>query len=211
VIAVGREYHGKGLKIDRPIPFHTGWISFFAWHRRLIPSALWLELVRRRKIHPVRLCSRFLQMTVNDRSAYDQEKQLCSNFFARNHQLRDKSSAHNCFHNQFRPIQRKFPEYMIFSRYPLRTIFSKCHNKHSRTSRKNPKVHPCFSYPWFLGFTYPAPTGHYFSLILVKNRRYFITGLLSATILCLFAYIANGFQGNVISFVCFINKQGRTL
>ncbi|XP_070144167.1 uncharacterized protein [Drosophila kikkawai] len=47
--------------------------------------------------HPVRLCPRFLQMSVDARSGYIQKKQLCLNCFARGHQLRDCTSTHSCF------------------------------------------------------------------------------------------------------------------
>ncbi|KAH8320190.1 hypothetical protein KR059_011228, partial [Drosophila kikkawai] len=46
--------------------------------------------------HPVRLCPRFLQMTIVDRTSYIQKKQLCSNCFASGHPLRNCTSAHNC-------------------------------------------------------------------------------------------------------------------
>jgi len=49
-----------------------------------------------KKNHPVCICPRFLQMTVEDRLAYIQRKQFCSNFFASTHQFRDCISAHNC-------------------------------------------------------------------------------------------------------------------
>ncbi|XP_070141653.1 uncharacterized protein [Drosophila kikkawai] len=47
--------------------------------------------------HPVRLCPRFLQMSVDARSGYIKKKQLCLNCFARGHQLRDCTSTHSCF------------------------------------------------------------------------------------------------------------------
>ncbi|XP_043861816.1 uncharacterized protein LOC122756427 [Drosophila santomea] len=47
--------------------------------------------------HPVRLCPRFLQMSVDSRSGYIKKKQLCLNCFARGHQLRDCTSTHSCF------------------------------------------------------------------------------------------------------------------
>jgi len=49
-----------------------------------------------KKNHPMRICPRFLQMTVDDRLAYIQRKQLCSNCFASSHQFRYCTSAHNC-------------------------------------------------------------------------------------------------------------------
>jgi len=49
-----------------------------------------------KKNHPVRICPRFLQMTVDDSLAYIQRKQLCFNCFASSHQFRDCTSAHNC-------------------------------------------------------------------------------------------------------------------
>jgi len=49
-----------------------------------------------KKNHPERIYPRFLQMTVEDRLAYTQRKQLCSNCFASSHQFRDCTSAHNC-------------------------------------------------------------------------------------------------------------------
>ncbi|XP_070068037.1 uncharacterized protein [Drosophila takahashii] len=39
--------------------------------------------------HPVRLCQRFLQMSVDARANYIKKKQLCLNCFARGHQLRE--------------------------------------------------------------------------------------------------------------------------
>ncbi|XP_060665574.1 uncharacterized protein LOC132797817 [Drosophila nasuta] len=47
--------------------------------------------------HPVRVCPRFLQMSVNERTTYIKQKSLCLNCFARGHQLRECTSAHNCF------------------------------------------------------------------------------------------------------------------
>ncbi|XP_060665550.1 uncharacterized protein LOC132797788 [Drosophila nasuta] len=47
--------------------------------------------------HPVRVCPRFLQMSVNERMTYIKQKGLCLNCFARGHQLRECTSAHNCF------------------------------------------------------------------------------------------------------------------
>lgn len=47
--------------------------------------------------HPVRLCPRFLQMSVDQRSTYIKQRKLCLNCFARGHQLRDCTSIHNCF------------------------------------------------------------------------------------------------------------------
>ncbi|XP_070139461.1 uncharacterized protein [Drosophila kikkawai] len=46
--------------------------------------------------HPVRLCPRFLQMTIVDRPSYIEKKQLCSNCFASGHPLRNCTSAHSC-------------------------------------------------------------------------------------------------------------------
>ncbi|XP_070142317.1 uncharacterized protein [Drosophila kikkawai] len=50
-----------------------------------------------RENHPIRMCPRFLQMSVDARSGYIQRKQLCLNCFARGHQLRDCTSTHSCF------------------------------------------------------------------------------------------------------------------
>ncbi|XP_051864343.1 uncharacterized protein LOC127566356 [Drosophila albomicans] len=47
--------------------------------------------------HPVRVCQRFLQMSVNERMTYIKQKSLCLNCFARGHQFRECTSAHNCF------------------------------------------------------------------------------------------------------------------
>ncbi|XP_043065496.1 uncharacterized protein LOC122320916 [Drosophila ficusphila] len=47
--------------------------------------------------HPVRLCQRFLQMSVDARTNYIKKKQLCLNCFARGHQLRECTSTHSCF------------------------------------------------------------------------------------------------------------------
>ncbi|XP_041675602.1 uncharacterized protein LOC121530510 [Drosophila eugracilis] len=47
--------------------------------------------------HPIRLCPRFLNMSVDARSGYIKKKQLCLNCFARGHQLRDCTSTHSCF------------------------------------------------------------------------------------------------------------------
>ncbi|XP_041449494.1 uncharacterized protein LOC121404255 [Drosophila obscura] len=49
-----------------------------------------------RSYHPVRSCPEFLRLTVQERSSYIQQKQLCLNCFARGHQLRDCTSAYNC-------------------------------------------------------------------------------------------------------------------
>ncbi|XP_051858192.1 uncharacterized protein LOC127565105 [Drosophila albomicans] len=46
--------------------------------------------------HPVRVCPSFLEMSVNDRMSYIKQKSLCLNCFARGHQLREYTSAHNC-------------------------------------------------------------------------------------------------------------------
>ncbi|XP_060665547.1 uncharacterized protein LOC132797785 [Drosophila nasuta] len=46
--------------------------------------------------HPVRVCPSFLEMSVNDRMSYIKQKSLCLNCFARGHQLRECTSAHNC-------------------------------------------------------------------------------------------------------------------
>jgi len=51
----------------------------------------------KKEIHPVRTCARFLQMTVDERSAYIKRKQLCLNCFARGHHLRDCKGTHSCF------------------------------------------------------------------------------------------------------------------
>jgi len=45
--------------------------------------------------------------TVDDRLAYIQRKQLCSNCFASSHQLRDCTSAHNCLTCQDRCLRQK--------------------------------------------------------------------------------------------------------
>ncbi|XP_070062805.1 uncharacterized protein [Drosophila virilis] len=50
-----------------------------------------------RENHPIRLCPRFLQMPVSERATYIKQQKLCLNCFARGHQLRDCTSAHNCF------------------------------------------------------------------------------------------------------------------
>ncbi|XP_043063811.1 uncharacterized protein LOC122319976 [Drosophila ficusphila] len=47
--------------------------------------------------HPVRLCQRFLQMSVEAQTNYIKKKQLCLNCFARGHQLRECTSTHSCF------------------------------------------------------------------------------------------------------------------
>ncbi|XP_044573635.1 uncharacterized protein LOC123257758 isoform X2 [Drosophila ananassae] len=47
--------------------------------------------------HPVRVCPRFLQMPVSERSAYIRRKKLCLNCFAGGHQLKECTSKHNCF------------------------------------------------------------------------------------------------------------------
>jgi len=47
--------------------------------------------------HPVRLCQRFLRMSVDARTNYIKNKQLCLNCFARGHQLRECTSTHSCF------------------------------------------------------------------------------------------------------------------
>jgi len=44
------------------------------------------------------------QMTVDDRLAYIQKKQLCSNCFASSHQFRDCTSAHDCLTCQDRTL-----------------------------------------------------------------------------------------------------------
>ncbi|XP_041450162.1 uncharacterized protein LOC121404571 [Drosophila obscura] len=49
-----------------------------------------------RSYHPVRSCPEFLRLTVQERSSYIQQKQLCLNCFARGHQLWDCTSAYNC-------------------------------------------------------------------------------------------------------------------
>jgi len=66
-----------------------------SFNTRLVPIPKGCDLCSK-KNHPVRICPRFLQMTVDDRLAYIQKKQLCSNCFASSHQLRDCTSAHNC-------------------------------------------------------------------------------------------------------------------
>jgi len=72
-----------------------------SFNTRLVPIPkgcdLWLK-----KNHPVRICPRFLQMTVDDRLAYIQMKQLCSNRFGSRRQFRDCTSAHNCLSCQDR-------------------------------------------------------------------------------------------------------------
>ncbi|KAH8292646.1 hypothetical protein KR054_004088, partial [Drosophila jambulina] len=47
--------------------------------------------------HPIQLCPRFLNMSIEARSGYIKKKQLCLNCFARGHQLRDCTSTHSCF------------------------------------------------------------------------------------------------------------------
>jgi len=47
--------------------------------------------------HPIRLCPSFLHMSVNERSSYIKKQKLCLNCFARGHQLKDCTSAHNCY------------------------------------------------------------------------------------------------------------------
>jgi len=66
-----------------------------SFNTRLVPIPKGCDLCLK-KNHPVRICPRFLQMTVDDRLAYTQRKQLCSNCFASSHQSRDCTSAHNC-------------------------------------------------------------------------------------------------------------------
>jgi len=66
-----------------------------SFNTRLVPIPTGCDLCSK-KNHPVRICPRFLQMTVDDRLAYIQRKQLCSNCFASSHQFRDCTSAHNC-------------------------------------------------------------------------------------------------------------------
>lgn len=46
--------------------------------------------------HPIRLCPKFVQMSVNERSNTIKQHKLCLNCFARGHQLKDCTSAHNC-------------------------------------------------------------------------------------------------------------------
>ncbi|XP_043865316.1 uncharacterized protein LOC122757417 [Drosophila mojavensis] len=46
--------------------------------------------------HPVRLCPRFIQMSLAARETYIKRRQLCLNCFAQGHQLRDCTSIHNC-------------------------------------------------------------------------------------------------------------------
>jgi len=46
--------------------------------------------------HPIRLCRKFVEMTVNKRSSTIKQHKLCLNCFARGHQLKDCTSAHNC-------------------------------------------------------------------------------------------------------------------
>jgi len=92
---------------------------------RLVPIPKVCDMCSK-KNHSVRICPRFLQMTVDYRQAYIQRKQLCSNCFGSSHKFRDCTSAHNCltcqdrhhtllgqyppqFHTSFRPIQSKFP------------------------------------------------------------------------------------------------------
>jgi len=66
-----------------------------SFNTRLVPIPNGCDLCSK-KNHPVRLCPRFLQMTVVDCLAYIQRNQLCSNCFASSHQFRDCTSAHNC-------------------------------------------------------------------------------------------------------------------
>jgi len=66
-----------------------------SFNTRLVPVPKGCDLCSK-KNHPVRICPRFLQMMVDDRLAYIQKKQLCSNCFASSHQFRDCTSAHNC-------------------------------------------------------------------------------------------------------------------
>jgi len=65
-----------------------------SFNTRLVPIPTGCGLCSK-KNHPVRICPRFLQMTVDDRLAYIQRKQFCSNCFASSHQNRDCTSAHN--------------------------------------------------------------------------------------------------------------------
>lgn len=47
--------------------------------------------------HPIRLCPQFLQMSVPDRCTYIKQQKLCLNCFARQHQVAQCTSIHNCF------------------------------------------------------------------------------------------------------------------
>jgi len=65
-----------------------------SFNTRLVPIPKGCDLCLK-KNHPVRICPPILQKTVDDRLAYIQRKQLCSNCFASSHQFRDCTSAHN--------------------------------------------------------------------------------------------------------------------
>jgi len=67
-----------------------------SYETRVAPKSKGCDLCKKEN-HPVRTCARFLQMTVDKRSAYIKRKQLCLNCFARGHQLRDCESTHSCF------------------------------------------------------------------------------------------------------------------
>jgi len=62
-----------------------------SYETRVAPKPKGCDLCKKEN-HPVRTCARFLQMTVDERSAYIKRKQLCLNCFARGHQLRDCES-----------------------------------------------------------------------------------------------------------------------
>ncbi|KAH8244614.1 hypothetical protein KR038_009979, partial [Drosophila bunnanda] len=62
---------------------------------RVIPAPRRCDLCSR-KNHPLRICPRFLEMTVLERSNIVRKKQLCWNCLARFHKQRDCSSAHSC-------------------------------------------------------------------------------------------------------------------
>ncbi|XP_041452005.1 uncharacterized protein LOC121405395 [Drosophila obscura] len=75
-----------------PTPAHRRVNSF---EGRISNKARTCDLCSR-SYHPVRSCPEFLRLTVQERSSYIQQKQLCLNCFARGHQLRDCTSAYNC-------------------------------------------------------------------------------------------------------------------
>jgi len=66
-----------------------------SFNTSIVPTPKGCELCSE-KNHLVRICPRFLQMTVDDRLVYILRKQLCSNCFASSHHFRDCTSAHNC-------------------------------------------------------------------------------------------------------------------
>ncbi|KAH8295521.1 hypothetical protein KR054_000641, partial [Drosophila jambulina] len=62
---------------------------------RIVPMSRRCDLCSAEN-HPVRICPRFLQMTIENRTAYIQERRLCLNCFASGHPLRTCTSAHSC-------------------------------------------------------------------------------------------------------------------